>query len=67
MLAWDMEELAEKAGIPIERLEAIRDGKSDRPQPDELVGLSRATGFTFEQLEKLARQGEHQSNGCHGC
>ena len=64
ILTWDLEELAEKAGIPVERLENIRDRKGDRIQPDEMVGLENATGIAAEELERLAQQGEHQSNGC---
>jgi hypothetical protein len=64
ILTWDLEELAEKAGIPVERLENIRDRKGDRIQPDEMVGLENATGIAAEELEHLAQQGEHQSNGC---
>lgn len=64
MYAWDLGELAETAGIPLERLENIRDGKGDRARPDELIGLESATGIPYEKLERLALQGEHQSNGC---
>lgn len=62
---WDMDELAEEAGIPVERIVEICDGKGDRVQPDELIGLARATGVSFEMLERIAHyQGEHQKNGC---
>jgi hypothetical protein len=64
MLTWDMDELAQQAGIPVERLIDIRDGKGDHAQFSELIGLARATGISFDQLKKLATQGERQSNGC---
>jgi hypothetical protein len=64
MLAWDLEELAELAGIPIERLQEISEGKGDRIQPHELIGLESATGVAYEKLDQLANKGEHQSNGC---
>lgn len=65
MQAWNLEELSEIAGIPIERLEEIRDGRGTSVESAELVGLETATGVAFEELERLAhQQGEHQSNGC---
>lgn len=65
MAVWDIPELAEKSGVAEERINEIREGKGDRAQPDELIGLARATGVSFEVLERLARyQGAHQKNGC---
>ena len=64
MMAWDLEELAETAGIPIERLQEINKGKGDRVQPHELIGLESATGVAYEVLDQLVNKGEHQSNGC---
>jgi hypothetical protein len=64
MAIWDLDELAEMAGIPTDRLEEIRNGKGDRPKPHELIGLESATGVAYEKLDHLANQGEHQSNGC---
>jgi hypothetical protein len=59
-----MDELAELAGIPIERLQEISEGKGDRIQPHELIGLESATGVAYEVLDRLVNKGEHQSNGC---
>jgi len=64
MASWDMDELAELAGIPIERLQEISEGKGDRVQPHELIGLESATGVAYEVLDRLVNKGEHQSNGC---
>lgn len=65
MAAWDISELVDKSGITEERITEIREGIGDRVQPDELIGLARATGVSFEVLERLARyQGAHQKNGC---
>ena len=42
--AYGLEELANDADIPIEKLQEIKDGRS--PTPDERMGLSRALGLT---------------------
>jgi hypothetical protein len=65
LAAWDIPELASMSGIPEERITEIRSGTGDSVQLDELIGLARATGISFEVLERLARyQGVHQKNGC---
>lgn len=64
ILVWDLEELAKTAGIPIERLQEISEGKGAHVQPHELRGLESATGVAYEKLDQLTNQGEHQSNGC---
>lgn len=64
MMTWDMDDLAEQAGIPIERLIDIRDGKGEQPDPSELIGLARATGIKFEMLKTITNKGTRQSNGC---
>lgn len=65
MATWHTPDLAEQSGIPEERINEIRNGKGDCVKPDELIGLARATGVSFEVLERLARyQGVHQKNGC---
>jgi hypothetical protein len=64
MMAWDLEELAETAGIPAERLQEILEGKGDRIQPHELIALESSTGVAYERLDQLADKGERQSNGC---
>ena len=64
MVVWDMDELEEISGIPIERLQEIREGKGDCIQPHELIALESSTGVAYEKLDQLANKGEHQSNGC---
>lgn len=62
--AYEVERLVEDAGIAIEKLIEIRDGRT--PTPDERLGLSRALDLTPEQLQEAINQ-QHQEKRTNGC
>jgi hypothetical protein len=62
--AYEVERLGEDAGIAIEKLIEIRDGRT--PTPDERLGLSRALDLTPEQLQEAINQ-QHQEKRTNGC
>ncbi len=64
---WDLEELADDAIIPYERLVEIIE-KKEKPTVDEISGLASSlkleTSELFNLIQNRKQNGERQSNGC---
>ena len=66
--AWDFEELADEARLPVERIEAI--AKGERPTDDDLIALGRVLDLDTAQLLEIrtrdfkgAGNGQGRKNG----